>query len=369
MKDEPDRINLLILASGDLWGGAEAVVYHLARGLQNNPGVKVHLVLLNYGRLYQLCTDAGIRTYVIDERKHGFVALACKLAKTAKNIKPQIIHSHRYKENILAAIAAPFVSFPRLVTTMHGISEVKASLYAKTVSAIERLLITKCFSKVAAVSDDLRNYLIKHLGLPEGSVIRIYNGIDSVPGTKKKKENHAILTVGTAGRLVPVKDYTLLTEIARLTCAKFPDVRFIIAGDGPEMKSLKNRVDEYSLGDRFKLPGQIEDVGEFYASLDIYINTSVHEGIPMTVLEAMSFSLPVIAPATGGLTEIIENNKTGFLIEGRDPASFAAALEILINSPDTVRELGENACSRVHETFSVQRMVESYYSLYREILA
>jgi glycosyltransferase involved in cell wall biosynthesis len=134
------------------------------------------------------------------------------------------------------------------------------------------------------------------------------------------------------------------------------------------MEHLKARVDEYGLGDRFRLPGQIEDVAEFYASLDIYINTSLHEGIPMTVLEAMSYSLPVIAPAVGGLMEIIENNKTGFLIEGRDPASFAAAIEIFISSPDTAREMGDNACLRVHESFSMQRMVETYYSLYREIL-
>jgi glycosyltransferase involved in cell wall biosynthesis len=368
MHDEPKRINLLILASGDLWGGAEAIVYQLAKGLRNKPGVQVHLVLFNYGRLYQLCTDAGIKTYVIDENRHGFVALACKLIKTAKNIKPQIIHSHRYKENILAAIVAPFVTFPRLVTTVHGISEVKVSLYTKIVSAIERLLLRKCFSKVAAVSDDLRNYLIKHLGMPENLVTRIYNGIDSVQGMEKKKESHAFLTVGSAGRLVPVKGYTLLTEIARSICAKFPDIRFIIAGDGPEMEHLKARVDEYGLGDRFRLPGQIEDVAEFYASLDIYINTSLHEGIPMTVLEAMSYSLPVIAPAVGGLMEIIENNKTGFLIEGRDPASFAAAIEIFISSPDTAREMGDNACLRVHESFSMQRMVETYYSLYREIL-
>jgi L-malate glycosyltransferase len=368
MQDESKRINLLMLASGDLWGGAEAVVYQMVKGFQNNPGVQVHLVLLNYGKLYQLCTEAGIKTHVIDESKHGFIALACKLIKTAGEIKPQIIHSHRYKENILAAIAAPFVSFPELVTTIHGISEVKATLPAKAVAMIEKLLIRKRFSKIAAVSNDLCNHIINN-GMPEDKVVCIYNGIDLDQRTTIKRENNAFTTVGSAGRLVPVKGYTMLIEIARTVCARNQDVRFIIAGDGPEMENLKAGINNYGLGDRFKLAGQIENIGEFYASLDIYINTSLHEGIPMTVLEAMSCSLPVIAPAVGGLTEIIENNKTGFLIEGRDPASLAEALEILINSPDTVREMGKNACSRVHEMFSVQRMVESYYFLYREILA
>ncbi len=110
----------------------------------------------------------------------------------------------------------------------------------------------------------------------------------------------------------------MLTEIARSVCARNPNVRFILAGDGPEMKHIKTRIDEYALGDKFKLLGNTENIGEFYASLDMYINTSIHEGIPMTVLEAMSHSLPVIAPSVGGLVEIIENSKNRFSDRGQE---------------------------------------------------
>ena len=104
------------------------------------------------------------------------------------------------------------------------------------------------------------------------------------------------------------------------------DVRFELAGDGPERPALEAMVQRHGLNAGFILKGHQDDMESFYRGLDIYINTSVHEGIPMTILEALAHGLPVIAPAVGGIVEIIEDGKEGFLIDGRSTGDFAESV-------------------------------------------
>jgi glycosyltransferase involved in cell wall biosynthesis len=106
----------------------------------------------------------------------------------------------------------------------------------------------------------------------------------------------------------------------------------------------------------------------FYAGIDIYLNTSLHEGIPMSVLEAMAHGLPVVAPAVGGIVEIIEDGVEGFLVEGRSPQAFAKKC-ILLQDGELRLKMGRAARARVEKAFSAQAMAQEYYRLYRELAA
>ena len=280
--DTPLRI--LILASGDLWAGAEAVVYQLARGLQEYTPTQVSAVYLNEGRLADLSRLAGVSTNTLDERLHGFASLVRQFAGLARKINPHIIHSHRYKENILAAMVSPFAGYPRLVTTVHGMSEVQGSPRARTFSFVNNLLMKNVFTKVVAVSNDLQERLTLRNGVPKQKLTRIYNGMDLADHNAVSPGRQGVYTVGSAGRLVPVKDYDLMVDIAHAVCGNRRDVRFVLAGDGPELEHIRERVHAYGLDDRFELLGHVSDTGAFYSRLDLYINTSRHEGIPMTIL-------------------------------------------------------------------------------------
>ena len=123
------------------------------------------------------------------------------------------------------------------------------------------------------------------------------------------------------------------------------------------------------LCDRFKFLGHQDDMAKFYNSLDVYINTSVHEGIPMSVLEAMSYGLPVVVPKVGGFPEIVEDGISGYLIDARDPAVFCDQCIGLVACPEKRGGMAKAARQRVVDCFSKEAMAEQYCQLYRQLLS
>ena len=150
----------------------------------------------------------------------------------------------------------------------------------------------------------------------------IHNGTVIADRIHTDRGNHPF-TIGSAGRFFPVKDYPFLVEVAAEINRYAKDVRFELAGEGPEFERVTERIQRYGLQDIFRLKGFMESMSEFYNGLDLYINTSLHEGFPMSVLEAMSHGLPVVAPKEGGIKEVVTDGVQGFLIEGRDPKRYA----------------------------------------------
>ena len=346
------------------------MVFHLSQGLSAHTTAEVHAVILNDGRLARLCRAAGIRTSVLEETRSTFPILLAKLARLVVEARPDIVHAHRYKENILAGAVAPLCGFPRLVTTQHGISEISYSLKARALSWLNFLLMQHAYVRVVAVSNDLARYLTETARIPPSKVTCIHNGIDtSKVAIRQVPKISGRITIGSAGRIVPVKDYSLLVETACALCARNAHVWFVLAGDGPESPYLREMVRVRGLEGRFTLLGHLEDMSAFWDKIDVYVNTSRHEGFPITILEAMSRGLPVVAPAAGGLTEVIEPGVSGCLVAERKAEAFATALQNLIASPDLRANLGMNARRRVEELFTIRAMVHSYYALYEKIVA
>ena len=161
-----------------------------------------------------------------------------------------------------------------------------------------------------------------------------------------------------------------MVEIARTVAATgAEDVRFELAGDGPERPALEAMVKRHGLDAGFILKGHQDDMESFYRGLDIYINTSVHEGIPMTILEALAHGLPVIAPAVGGIVEIIEDGKEGFLIDGRSTGDFAEKCLFLKDNSQERDRMARAAREKAERAFSAEGMAERYYRLYRQMVS
>jgi glycosyltransferase involved in cell wall biosynthesis len=142
----------------------------------------------------------------------------------------------------------------------------------------------------------------------------------------------------------------------------------ILAGEGPEKEGLLRLIREYGLEKSFELAGFIEDMDVFYRRLDLYINTSFHEGLPLSVLEAMARGIPIVAPLCGGFPEILEDGRHGFLVPGRDTSEFAAKCLLLYEDRELLREMGSSSRERVQERYSVNVMAERYHDVYRGIL-
>ena len=362
--------NVCHIISGDLWAGAEAMAYQLLKGLNGYPDLVLLVILLNEGKLGQELRKLDIRTYVMEESKMSFLSVLRSLRKTLAGYKPDLLHTHRYKENILAYLSSNFARRAKLVATQHGMPEVPyglSHLMHSLVLKYNTRVLSHHFHEVVTVSNDIRKIFLKELGFERDKVGVIHNGIE-IPGIVPEKGSRESFVVGSCGRLFPVKDYPFMVEIAKRCRDEKGKIRFELAGNGPELSRIQMLISRYGLEASFKLWGHLDDMSDFYQGLDLFLNTSVHEGIPMSVLEAMAHGLPVVAPRVGGFSEIINDGIEGFLIEGRDPSLFAEKCSSLWENRELWERMSSAAREKVRHCFSVETMAQKYHDLYLSVL-
>jgi glycosyltransferase involved in cell wall biosynthesis len=358
-----------MIASGDLWAGAEVMLYHLCCGLNLNKDMELAVLLLNDGALAQQLSEVGCKVLVVDESEISFFHLVLRVRKFVAQFRPDIIHSHRYKENILAFLAKRMRGKIQLVATQHGLPECRDHDWnpvRKLRSICFFRLLSHFFDFTVFVSNEMYDYFVGKYNFNTLNTKVIYNGIRLPLQTKAIKNVGVRLVIGSAGRLFPIKNYTLMIDVARLLVAKYGNIDFVLVGDGPEKAVLEQRVKECGLNGRFCFLGHKKDMEVFYKRIDVYINTSFHEGLPLSVLEAMSYGLPVIAPKVGGLPEIISDGEQGYLIQDLTPESFVQKIELLLSEKNRIR-LGSAARRRVETKFTSEIMVDQYYRVYKKL--
>lgn len=346
------------------------MAFNLLTSLKKRYPVRLTAIILNRGMLSAAVERLGITTVVIEESKASFLRVFLRLRDVVRDISPQIIHSHRYKENLLAYLVSSLKSRPRLVATQHGMPERYTTAKRPLISLKERTnywIISRKFDKAVAVSHEMKDSLITQHGLNKSKLRVIHNGIE-IPENIQPKSNGIPFAIGSAGRFTPVKDYPLLIEVARQVALHNKAVVFKLAGDGPERSKLQSMIEDFNLEGSFHFEGFIKDMADFYSGLDLYLNTSLHEGIPLTILEAMAHQLPVVAPKVGGIKEIVEDGVHGYLLPNRDPAAFAEKCLALICDKALRNRMAVASRGQVCERFSADRMAADYFSIYEEVL-
>jgi glycosyltransferase involved in cell wall biosynthesis len=361
---------VLHVFSGDLWAGAEVMVANLLEQLSLDPTLEVIAVGLNEGTLTRRLAAQGIETHVVTEGVRSFVGLALELASRLRGRRVDIVHAHRYKENLLATVVAPMLGARRKVTTVHGVAEKagRGSLRGGVAAAMDRLAIRRSFDAVVAVSAEMRTILLGRYGVRPERIRLIYNGVDlPLEWDAGERSEPREVHIGTVGRLVPVKGYRLFLEFAAQLRRRHPGVRFSILGDGPMMAELSSEAARLGIRESVTFLPPRADPHAYYRDVDIYVNTSLHEGLPLSVLEAMACGRPVVAPRVGGIPEVVVDGQHGFLVDRRDPAAFAERCERLMEDRGLRRALGQNGRARVAEAFSRRRMAEGYRAVYEEL--
>ena len=346
------------------------MIYNLLTRLQQDPGVELRAISLNDGTLVRKLREAGLVVHVIPESRHSLPRIVMKAAGLVGANRIDIIHTHRYKENLIGFLLARALRARRLMTTVHGLPESSGDGRRKQGGEFLRvrgnyLLLRHGFTQVFAVSEEMRRALTDRFRIRPEKVRVIYNGVlpGSAPGREGEPSREGF-HIGTVGRLVPVKDFDLFLRLAAELRNRLPHVRLSILGDGPLKGTLQETARTLKVGDVVEFLPFCLDPRPFYRSLDLYVNTSLHEGIPLSLLEAMACETPVVAPKVGGIPEIITHEREGLLPEKRSPASFAdACVRVLCDEP-LRRRMGQAARQRVLEAFSDERMANSYCSSY-----
>lgn len=370
------NIHVLHLASGDLWAGAEVMLYTLAKALHAELNTQVTVVILNTGTLEQKLRDCGIPVIVLDESKFNSFQILKQLCKIIDDIRPDVIHSHRNKENILGSIAAWHKHRTPSLRTVHGASEHRSPLHQlpKHITLLLNRLCGRFLQRyIIAVSADLANKLKNDY--PESKIKVIENGVDIdtllssvVPSPSK---NDSFYRIGIAGRLVPVKRVDLFIDCALYLKQHHPElnVHFHIYGSGPLQETLAAQVRSSQADGYIHFEGHTEDIPQHLQTLDALLMTSDHEGLPMILLEAMCMKTPIIAHAVGGIPNLLEQGKCGTLVRNHTAKAFAEAIINLIAQPKQHQQLTLSAFEHVKHNYSARSTADAYLKVYKILSA
>jgi glycosyltransferase involved in cell wall biosynthesis len=314
--------------------------------------------------------DEGVTVHVL-KRQAGFHAgLAAEVARVASSTGAQVLHCHQYSPFVYGALARVYRPRLRVLFTEHGrLSDAPPSRKRRLVNPV----IAHAVHRIFSVSHDLRRHMIAE-GLPASRIEVIPNGIDPAsPSVAARDELRRELGAGpatvvliTVARLDPVKDLSTLLSAVGDANRESIDVMLVVVGDGPERAPLESAAAALGLTTNVAFLGHREDARRWLNAADVYVSSSVSEGISLTILEGMSAGLPVIATAVGGTPEIVDAS-CGILVPARDGAALGAAIVALARDPGRRQQLGTAARARVLESFTLDRMVDRYRRIYEEV--
>ncbi|HWP35156.1 MAG TPA: glycosyltransferase [Thermodesulfobacteriota bacterium] len=366
------------VASGDLWAGAEVQIWTLLGFLRRQPGIELAAVFLNDRELARRAHQLGIEVTVLDETRLDAGTILRRLIRLFRRLRPDVVHTHRYKENVLGTLAAAAAGRPAMVRTVHGLVERYRGWARGKMAAywwLDRLCMRAARQRVVAVSRAMEAELRRCL--PGVAVCHIPNGIDPAPyaadGAPVPRpplpDAAGEPVLGTAGRLVPVKGIELFLHAVHDLSRQGVAVRGLVVGDGPLRPRLEGLARELGLGERVVFAGHVPDVRPYLAQMDLFVLPSFAEGLPMALLEAMAAGLPVVATDVGGVREVLEPADAGLLVPPGSAGALAAACLALVRDPARRAALGRAAARRVAEAFSIAVTGPRYLALYREAAA
>lgn len=300
-------------------------------------------------------------------RRPGFhPQLSRRLSAIMRQHDVEVVHCHHYSPYVYGVLAAA-MSGVRVVFTEHGrLSDAQPSPKRRLINP----LLSMYPGPVFAVSENLKQFMVAE-GFPARRIEVVYNGV-AVGDRPTAAERDAArsdlgigrdaFVVGAVGRLDPVKNLSAMLRARQSLSDTLPSSRVVIVGDGPERSSLEATATALGIAPSVVFTGYRNDVRRLMAAFDVYVNCSLYEGVSLTILEAMSSELPVVASRVGGNPEVVINGETGAVVDG--PEQIAAALHRLADDPTMRRRFGEAGRRRVEQRFSMHTMVERYARSY-----
>lgn len=303
-----------------------------------------------------------------------------ELYKIIRIHKPNIIETHASKAGVVGRISGFLAGVPNIIHVNHGnvfdgyFSSFKSFIFV----GIERVLgylTTRIIILSNCQYEDLcyrykiappHKFEIINIGIDQSEFLNVKKDQRSLRGEFSTIEDN--LFVGIIGRLSPVKNHRLFFESARIVLAKYVKVKFIVVGDGELGKELESFVIKLGIADHVIFLGWQEDLATIYAGLDIVALTSLNEGSPLTLIEAMASSTAVVATAVGGVRDTIIDGETGVLVPPSNAKAFSEAILGLLKNSEQRKRLGQNGQQYAKKFFSKKRMLTNYSRFYQKLV-
>jgi L-malate glycosyltransferase len=351
------------------WRGGQNQVLLTVNGLRAI-GERAALVAHPDGELRRRAAE-GLELIPLAPRSEMDLSAAWRLSRVVRQLKPDVIHAHDAHGVAMASLALSFGfaqkgDAPALVAARR----VDFHLRGNSLSRWKHRQVA-CF---IAASDAIRRILLGD-GVAVDRIATVHEGIDvehvaAAPAVDVHEAfwlPHRAPVVGNVAALVAHKGQRYLIDAAHLVVREVPDARFLILGEGELRERLQHQVRELHLEKHVLLPGFRTDVLGCLKSFDLFVMSSVTEGLGTSLLDAMASSRAIVATTAGGIPEIIEDGVNGLLVTPRDPAAMARAIVALLGDEPKRRAMGAAGFARLSERFTVERMVEQTASVYARL--
>ena len=299
------------------------------------------------------------------------------LYKLIKKENFTIIHTHSSKAGFLGRIAAMFNKTPIVIHTIHGFAfHDYMNSFKKNIFIYLEKLSAKWTHGLVTVSN-LNKKKVVDLGIaPIEKLKNIYSGIDLTLFINEKNDqfrkelnldsNHLLL--GSVGRLSNQKDPITMIEAFCIVIKRFPNAHLTLVGDGELRDEILIKIDQLQLNGRVHLTGNKNDPWKIYHSLDLFIMSSIYEGLGRSITEALSCGVPVVCTSVEGVPEIVRDNETGILVPPKDPGALATGIINSLNDMDNAKRMAEEGRKFVNKNFDVNKMVDDIDALYDTLL-
>ena len=363
----PPRILILITLAEA--GGAQTYVAHLLPALATR--FEVVVGAHGDGPLRDAAHAAGVRFVALRYVRHALhpghdLLGLIELVALIRRERPDIVHANSSKAGVLGRLAAALTRVPVRVFTVHGWAfKAYSGLVSRLYRWADRLMAPLTSATICVSETERAAGLAAHTCGTERTVV-IPNAVDveAAPHARHDGDPPRIVTVG---RLAPPKDIlTLLRALAAVDAKTFS---VLVVGDGPDRAAAETEIRALGLAGAVELAGERRDVPALLASADVFVLSSLSEGAPFSILEAMAAGLPVIASDVGGVAELVADGETGLLVPPADPARLAEALERLLQDRSLRRRLGEAGHARARDRFDLPALQRAHFELYARELA
>jgi glycosyltransferase involved in cell wall biosynthesis len=363
---------ILLLTTHLNIGGVGIYTVELAKYLKR--GRMDVLVMSSGGELCSRLNEEGIEHVTLDIRtKSEFGIKVWRsipfLIHAAARHGVDLIHAQTRVTQVMGRVAGKVLGIP-YVATCHGFFNHKR---------LARRLFPCWGDRTIAISRSVRDHLAGDLGVDASRIDTVYNGIDLSAYKDRPAEKDARLmeelaldarvpVVGALGRLSPVKGYDVLIRAVSDVLSTGTDCRLLLVGEGREKDRLRAQAERAGISEKLIITPGGAELKRYFSVMDVFCMPSRHEGLGLSLMEAMAAARPCIASRIGGLAELISDGETGLLVPPVDPGSLAGAVKRLIADPDLARDMGEKACRKAHEEFSIEDSVRRTIGVYNKVL-
>jgi len=371
-----DKINILHIYQNSNVGGIQQQILSIVRVYDKE---KFNPIVCCFGPRMELGKEiekAGIDFVALNRKRYNkfSVGIIVDLYRVMKERNIHVLRTHKYRANLYGRIAGKLAGVPVIVASEHNIYRNEKE--KRFLRRITNKILSIVTDKMVTVSDAIRKDILRYDRFPPSKIMVLHNGVDTErfkPGTNYRdiRRQFAIskddVVIGFVGRLVINKGLNYLIEAVALLKKSF-NVKLLIVGDGSLMEELKKMAKNKGLEESVIFTGMRRDITDILSSIDIFVLSSIKEGFPNSLLEAMAMGKPIVATAIGGIPEIIQHGANGLLVQSADIEGLAAAIKTIIDNPLMAQRIGRAARDFIEKNYSIDATVRKWETLYRQIL-